>query len=94
MLSSSRVCGGKVLSLPSCLPSATFKSGELFAKLVFLDFISFFAFWLSRWAFLCYLEERVFPSEFSLNTPFMVDASFCFERRKPGRFFLLDVQPQ
>ena len=39
-------------------------------------------------------RKGFFPSEFSLNTPFMVDVSFCLERRKPGRFFLLDVQPQ
>ena len=38
MLSSSRVCGRRDLSLPSCLPSATLKAGELLATICFLDF--------------------------------------------------------
>ena len=42
MLSSSRVCGRRDLSLPSCLPSATLKAGELLATICFLDFNFFF----------------------------------------------------
>ena len=61
MLSSSRVCGGRILSLPSCLPSATLKTGELLAKNLFLDFISFFLhFGRQDGFFSVYLEERLF----------------------------------
>ena len=44
--------------------------------------------------FSVYLKERFIPSEFSLNIPFVVDTSVCLERGKPGRIFIIDVQPQ
>ena len=60
MLLSSRVCGGRDLSLPSCLPSATLKSGELLAKLVFWTLFPFLHFGRQDGFFSVYLEERVF----------------------------------
>ena len=70
-----------------------YKAGELLAKKFFLDFNFFCNFGRQDGFFSVYLEERFIPSEFSLNIPFVVDMSVCLERGKPGRFFILDVQP-
>ena len=104
MLSSSRGCGGRDLSLPSCLPSATLKSGELLAKLVFWTLFPFLHFGRQDGFFSVYLEERVFSfwvfSKYSFHgrrelLPWKEEAREVFSFRRPtsiaASWFFLDV---